>query len=409
MNIAWILLTTLAALPVDDLPPEARAQNDRGVALFEAKRFREAEEAFREARRAAPEDPTVRENLGHCLLEIGARELHRGEVDEAIRVLDEAVDLMPRSGEAQYRLGVALHRRQSFEAAIRRLEHAVRLSPRHAEAFLWLGRAYYGGGYLRRALAPLERSLEIEPGNEPAETLLERVRREADVEGEFGEVFSQHFRIQASREVSHEVREEVRTALEDAFYKASSLLEYHPDIQFPAILYSEEEFREVTGAHEWVGGLFDGKIRIPVKDFEEHRRAIGRVIDHEVGHAMVRDSCRDAPRWFNEGVAQLIDGTDRKEAAEAAGAAAREGRAPTLEELDGLFQSAEREDVIRAYRLSLAFVHHLILEEGEGRLARVAEACRAGSSFGDAFLRVYRDDPEAMREAWARSAGQRDP
>ena len=40
------------------------------------------------------------------------------------------------------------------------------------------------------------------------------------------------------------------------------------------VVTAETEFRKVTGVHGWVTGLYDGRIRIPVKDFGTAEREI---------------------------------------------------------------------------------------------------------------------------------------
>ena len=307
-----LLLSVLLLAPPDGTSREAHEANQEGVRLFEAGEFREAAALFRKAREMAPKNEAIRKNLGNCLLEIGAKHLHANELEEAVSVLDEAVDLIPGDGEAHYRLGVAYFKRQRYADAASRLEHAVRLEPTHAQAHLWLGRSYYESGDIERSVPPLEEALRLSKKQEKAEDereiaeFLDRVRREAKVEKDFVQDYSEHFLIQASGKVAFYVREQVRRELEDAFSDVAADLDYNPDVKIPAILYSEKEFRDVTGSHEWVGGVFDGKIRIPVKDFDKHREELMRVIRHEVTHALVRVSIKDAPRWYNEGLAQYF-------------------------------------------------------------------------------------------------------
>lgn len=80
-------------------------------------------------------------------------------------------------------------------------------------------------------------------------------------------------------------------------------------------LYEAEHFREVSGvtAH-WVGGVFDGKIRVPLWVKEGAGREVvleeklKNTLKHEFVHAYLaqRVGKRSLPTWFDEGVAQFF-------------------------------------------------------------------------------------------------------
>lgn len=403
---AWLLIPLLLALSPDDTRTEAREKNEEGVRLYERGEFAEALKAFRRARALDPKSKAIRTNLGRCILEIGSGQLREGETEEAVRTLDEAVKLLPRDGEAHYRLGVALYQEKSFREAVSRLEHATHLSPDHGPAHLWLGRCYYEMGYLDMAVTAVEESARLDPESAETKEFLERVRREAEVQKDFIRERSSHFSIESSGEVPRDVRDDVRHSLERGYLDAVSLLDYYPRAEIPAILYSEKEFRDVTGSDEWVGGVFDGKIRVPVKDYRRHRKALRRVVRHEVAHAIIRDGCGDVPTWFNEGLAQYLDGTDRDAADRVARQAGGRGEIPTLDGLEKGLRGRDRKEVVQAYALTLSFIHYLSRRRGESRFGHVVFRMRQGRSFSEAFRSAYLHDPETHRAKWAATFGQ---
>ena len=76
------------------------------------------------------------------------------------------------------------------------------------------------------------------------------------------------------------------------------------------MLYEHDEFRDVTRAHSWASGLFDGKIRLPVGPTLPPARDLERLVVHEYAHAAIHDLSRGrAPRWLHEGLAQVLEGT----------------------------------------------------------------------------------------------------
>jgi tetratricopeptide (TPR) repeat protein len=380
-----IILSSLLLLGASQ---DAAAHNREGTRLFQEKRFARALVEFRKARDLDPESGTIRANLGHCLLEVGAESLQEGDLAEATDRFDEAVDLIPDEGEAHYRLGVALHKQRIYPEAIARLEAAVKLSPEHREAYFWLGKTYYDVGDPKTAIPSLEEALRLDPENGSTRDFLARVRREAEVEEGFDEDYSRHFLIKSS---DRKYTAAVRDALEKAFSDVATALSYNPEIQIPVVVYEDREFREVTRTGEWVGGVYDGKIRIPVKDFDRHQEALKRVIRHEVTHALLRNACKDVPLWFNEGLAQYLDGSDRVGA---------KGEIPDLHQLDAGFRSRDRETVTRSYALSLAFLAYLAEQEGEDRFGRVVNLCRKGDSFEEAFRTAFWKSPEEYARIW---------
>jgi len=76
------------------------------------------------------------------------------------------------------------------------------------------------------------------------------------------------------------------------------------------LLYEHDEFRDVTRAHSWASGLFDGKIRLPVGPTLPPARDLEHLLVHEYAHAAIHDLSRGrAPRWLHEGLAQVLEGT----------------------------------------------------------------------------------------------------
>ena len=55
------------------------------------------------------------------------------------------------------------------------------------------------------------------------------------------------------------------------------------------VIYPGRTFRAVTGAHGWVAGLYDGKIRVPAAGLRDAPpSAVRAVLTHEYAHALIR-------------------------------------------------------------------------------------------------------------------------
>jgi Flp pilus assembly protein TadD len=114
---------------------------------------------------AVPRSAEARNNLGGALL-------MRGEVDEAMEHLQEAVRIDPNHAEAHSNLGVALARRGRSTEAIDHYREALRLDPRQTQAYSNLGNALLQQGRIREAIVQFEEGLSIDPADPQARTNL---------------------------------------------------------------------------------------------------------------------------------------------------------------------------------------------------------------------------------------------
>ena len=114
---------------------------------------------------AVPGSAEARNNLGGALL-------IRGDVDEAMEHLQEAVRIDPNHAEAHSNLGVALARRGRSTEAIDHYREALRLDPRQTQAYSNLGNALLQQGQIREAIVEFEEGLAIDPADPQARTNL---------------------------------------------------------------------------------------------------------------------------------------------------------------------------------------------------------------------------------------------
>ena len=112
---------------------------------------------------AVPRSAQAHNNLGGALL-------MRGQVDEAIEHLEQAMRLDPTLAEARSNLGVGLARRGRWAEAIEQYGAALRLDPRQTQAYSNLGNALLQEGRVREAIAQFDKGLAIEPDDPQART-----------------------------------------------------------------------------------------------------------------------------------------------------------------------------------------------------------------------------------------------
>jgi tetratricopeptide (TPR) repeat protein len=351
---------------------------------------------------AAPAAAPAAEDRAARAAELLARAGDRLENDDpraAIPDLVLAVELAPDRAEAHFALGLAYFRTDDHARARPELETALEREPEHAGALEYLGRIEYAEGRMDRAIERFRAALAAEPGRPGVKELLEKAEREGRVEAAFTERFTAHFHMKlegGSAEAA--IADRVEAALERAYGDVGAALGQYPQRAVPVILYADREFYAVTGSHGWVGGLFDGKIRIPVKDlFHRDEEALRRVATHEYTHACVYTLAPRCPTWLQEGLAQHFEGLHPDEAGLGA---ARGGLAPIASLSETFVTIRDPEAARLVYGQSQSFVEFLIARKGVGELAAVLRALGEGKTLDDALERTYGEATADLDAEW---------
>jgi tetratricopeptide (TPR) repeat protein len=138
---------------------DARVENNLGLIYESDGKSDEAMRAYRNAISWQSEDSPSREqpylNLGNLLLQ-------QERMEEAISVLQKAVNFAPHDAVCRLKLGTAYLRVKRTQDAQRELEEAVRLAPENAAAHFQLGRLFKQTNALDRAREEFKRVEEIQ-------------------------------------------------------------------------------------------------------------------------------------------------------------------------------------------------------------------------------------------------------
>lgn len=90
-----------------------------------------------------------------------------GRDTEAGVLYEEALRLAPNDPDLLLKVGISRLRAQQNEEAIRLLEHCVRILPQDGDAQFYLAQAYHLNGQDDLALGAMQQSVKAEPGNAP--------------------------------------------------------------------------------------------------------------------------------------------------------------------------------------------------------------------------------------------------
>ncbi len=149
----------------------------------------------------------------------------------------------------------------------------------------------------------------------------------------------------------------------------------------------------MTLTADWVGGLYDGKIRVPLGGLRQLTDRAERVLSHELTHAVVHSKTRGrCPRWLHEGLAQISEG-------KALTPAEREWVAGQLAGKD----AAEWESAGLSYAMSLSLTRHVESRRGWGGVVSLLGLLGDGVELDEAFRRTFGEDYAAVCRRWAAS------
>jgi tetratricopeptide (TPR) repeat protein len=132
-------------------------------------RLDDAERAYRESLRLAPNDLNTRYNLGLVLIDLN----RPGEAAEQIGAY---LAKHPEDAAAQAQFGDAKQSLGELPDAIIAYRESLRLNPNDARVHTNLGSALGRQGRLKEAIAEFTEALRLEPGNERAQRNLELAR-----------------------------------------------------------------------------------------------------------------------------------------------------------------------------------------------------------------------------------------
>lgn len=304
----------------------------------------------------------------------------KGDTDSAIEQYRQGLVYAPDNQALLLNLAVLYLRSSQFTTALDPLEHARSVAPDSANVAKLMGWAYYGANKLDEAVEEWKRAERLRADPE-VENALAKAERDKQEEENYREGETAHFSLKYSGGAAPELARDVLRTLENDFNDIQSLLDFTPPESIGVILYTNQEFADITRAPSWVGALNDGRIRIPVQGLTEVTPELASVLRHELTHSFVGQKTHGrAPTWVQEGVAQYIEG--RRSAANASGllAIAGQGSPPRLEMLEGSWMGLSSDSASLAYAWSLAAVESIVAQGGMSDVSRLLDAIAADPS-----------------------------
>jgi len=329
--------------------------------------------------------PSAQRNTPAQHARAGWEALNAGRAQDAATAFEEALKGTPQEPSVLLGAGLTAHLLGQPDAARRLLLDAVKIEPSLTPASLLLGEVLYRANDLAAAIQVYEQALLHTPGHKQLGTKLEAWRQEAALHDRFAQKLGDHFTVLFEGPAEAELAARAVEVLEAAYWRIGSALYTYPTDVIIVVLYTREQFRDVTQSPDWAGGAYDGRIRVPVRGAMKDPGGLERVLAHEFTHALVKTVApRGVPQWLNEGLAMYFEGGDLAAHVERARAA----EAPhTLPALERPFSGMDANRAALAYSQSAAAVKRLMDEAGAPAIVGILTDVARGLPFAEAFER----------------------
>ena len=316
--------------------------------------------------------------------EQGLAAIKSGDGERAASIFRQALEFHPSEGLLHFGAGIASHVLGREDDALRSLKRALELSPRLTDAAKLLGEIQYSAGDVDDAIRSYEQAVAQRPGDLEMRERLDVWRKESSVHRGLTQRNDGRFSIVFEGRTDSELADRAVASLDAAYWRIGRAIGAYPSNSITVTLYTEQQFRDLTRAPEWSSGLFDGRIRIPVKGARQNLRQFDRVLAHELTHAMVTSLApRGVPAWLHEGLASYFEPQDTASAVKVLSVT---GPVPVGALLESFSRLNERE-ATAAYAESLLLAEVLMRRAGT-RMGIVLQGLDRGQTLQDSLQLV---------------------
>ena len=310
--------------------------------------------------------------------------IKRNNLPLAAATFKEAITLDPKNASLRFGAGMAAFLQRHDAEAQSHFEQALVLDPKRTDARAQLGMVVRRQGDFQEAIRQFEIVAAEVPGDAGVRDTLDRWKRERELHErmrlEVGDFFTVSFEGPEDAALAAQALE----SLNRAYWRICDVFAVFPPKSVPVVLYTREQFRDVTRSPQWAAAAYDGIIRVPMRGAGEKGEDLDRVLAHEFSHALIRSlATRNLPTWLNEGLASVLESDDLGWANRVV---AKVGKMPSLGRLAAPFSKLSGGDAQFAYAASAVAARRLLDEAGGAAIANLLRDLGDGVEFEAAFL-----------------------
>ncbi|MGH9411806.1 MAG: tetratricopeptide repeat protein [Vicinamibacterales bacterium] len=243
---------------------------------------------------------------------VGAEALQRGDGEKAAAAFRAVLAQNPRDTRAMVGAAMAAHLQGQDDESVRMLKKALEIAPDDLSALYLLGPLAYGQGDVDLAITSYDKLVKLAPGNQHIFQQLQEWQKEAALNSTFQANPTARFTVLFDGPQQQEIAERVSAMLEAAYVRVGAALGAYPPETITAILYTREQFHDITKSPSWAAAAYDGRIKIPVMGALKTPAELDRIVTHEFTHAVVHQLYPGIPDWLNEGLATFMEPADHR-------------------------------------------------------------------------------------------------
>ena len=310
--------------------------------------------------------------------------LNAGKAHAAADAFRDAIAADPKNARLHLGAGMAASLERRDADARDECERALALDATLTDARLLLGQIQYRMGDPLSAMRTYEIAVAERPDDKDAQATLDRWRREFELHDRMQHAIGSHFTVSFEGPAEAALAAEALEILDRAYFRIGQTLGIYPTDPIPVVLYTSEQFRDITRSPSWAAGAYDGTIRVPMRGALDKRDELDRVLSHEFTHALIRTLApRGVPTWLNEGLATALETGDlswaEKRMEKVTGAV-------PLRALQNGFSRFTGEQALVAYAASALAARRLLDEAGGAAITNLLTDLGEGIDFETAFL-----------------------
>jgi len=308
--------------------------------------------------------------------------LSKGQAHEAAAAFREALAGDPKNARLHLGAGLAAVLERRDGDARDDFEAALAIDPKLAPARSQLGQVQYRLGDTAAAIRTYEALTADAPADSDAQATLDRWRREQELHDRMRDAVGSHFTVSFEGPAEAALADAALASLDRAYWRIGQELGFFPNQPIRVVLYTAEQFKDITRSPSWAAGAYDGTIRVPMLGALGDPAELDRVLAHEFTHAVIRTLApSNVPTWLNEGIAAALESNDLSWADKHADLT----RKVPLAALQNGFSRLNGPEALLAYAASARAARRLLDEAGGFAVANLLRDLGAGVPFEAAF------------------------
>ena len=312
--------------------------------------------------------------------------LAAGDARQAAELFRALLTRNPQNARLHVGAGMAAYLERRDDDAQASLERALQLDPRLNDARELLGVVLYRRGELFAAIRAYD-PLPPAAMSAAIQERLDRWRRELELVNRMELVVGNGFTVSFEGTADAALAARALASIERSADRIGQTLSAYPLEPVPIVLYTGEQFRDITRAPSWAGGAYDGTIRIPMRGALAEEKELDRVLAHEFTHALVHSLApRGVPKWLDEGLATALE-REQPEAPKETDEPAKPLPLIPLRELQAGFGRFNGAQATLAYATSGLVVRRLLDDEGGLAVINLIKDLASGADLATAFER----------------------